>query len=532
MHRNGSVAVTILLASELSTPEFGLELSEIKTRLHAGDPALRVAVVPALRQRFEQLIPAAVEGGASRIVLGLETGDYPTATLQLEARKAGLDPLGIEIVNFGAYPVGKQPHPDAARWVVAVLSGAIAKVRAFSGSRPENFGPVLPKQLSRRALFSLPVLEYRAMPSIQRGSCRARDSCQQCVRACPHGALTISDGFVHLDKSTCTGCGICVTACPHEAVDLPGSSPAQLSAQVSALLGLVDSRAQPFGILFHCRHSAQTMERLVQDRALSMAPNWLPVQLPCVGMATASWLLAPIGLGAAVVGVLPCHSNGCPSDKSARVQEHVTVAQQLFWLLGETDERVMTLSTDGAGLAAALQELPALEPLQSTARLPDNPLSHGSRSSVLLSLAGNCEADSLPTLDHPAAAFGVVEVNDGCTLCGVCAAACPTQALLLEESSTTSTLTFDSTACVGCEQCLPACPEDGVINVRRVIELRRLAEGRSELRRDTYLRCESCGKPIAATAMSRRVAAMLGDEHAGTVNVITRYCIDCRGVLR
>jgi hypothetical protein len=83
MHSNGNVAVTILLARELSTPEFGLELSEIKTQLQASDPALRVAVVPALRRRFEQAIPAAAEGGASRIVLGLETGDYPTTTLQL-----------------------------------------------------------------------------------------------------------------------------------------------------------------------------------------------------------------------------------------------------------------------------------------------------------------------------------------------------------------------------------------------------------------------------------------------------------------
>jgi len=49
------------------------------------------------------------------------------------------------------------------------------------------------------------------------------------------------------------------------------------------------------------------------------------------------------------------------------------------------------------------------------------------------------EATRLPrglSLVHPHSPFGVIEVSDGCTGCGVCAEACPTGALVLERETT------------------------------------------------------------------------------------------------
>lgn len=61
-----------------------------------------------------------------------------------------------------------------------------------------------------------------------------------CVNACPEGALEVDQllGFIKLDSSKCTGCGLCAQACPFGAInfhkdfktpiicDLCGGSPA------------------------------------------------------------------------------------------------------------------------------------------------------------------------------------------------------------------------------------------------------------------------------------------------------------------
>jgi heterodisulfide reductase subunit A-like polyferredoxin len=45
-------------------------------------------------------------------------------------------------------------------------------------------------------------------------------SCGQCVDACQFGALSVSDGTVHVDPSLCMGCGVCTSVCPEHALSL------------------------------------------------------------------------------------------------------------------------------------------------------------------------------------------------------------------------------------------------------------------------------------------------------------------------
>ncbi|MBS3782949.1 MAG: 4Fe-4S binding protein, partial [Anaerolineae bacterium] len=42
--------------------------------------------------------------------------------------------------------------------------------------------------------------------------------CGACVKTCPVGAITLTDGKAHVDEKTCTGCGACLSVCPEEAV--------------------------------------------------------------------------------------------------------------------------------------------------------------------------------------------------------------------------------------------------------------------------------------------------------------------------
>ncbi|MBN1535406.1 MAG: 4Fe-4S binding protein [Anaerolineales bacterium] len=56
--------------------------------------------------------------------------------------------------------------------------------------------------------------------------------------------------------------------------------------------------------------------------------------------------------------------------------------------------------------------------------------------------------------------FASITISDGCTACGACANACPTQALCFEKDDHDANfkLTFTAGDCVGCETCVHVCP--------------------------------------------------------------------------
>jgi uncharacterized protein len=46
------------------------------------------------------------------------------------------------------------------------------------------------------------------------------DACGQCLKACIHGAISISEGAAGIDPERCVGCARCITACPHQAINI------------------------------------------------------------------------------------------------------------------------------------------------------------------------------------------------------------------------------------------------------------------------------------------------------------------------
>lgn len=47
------------------------------------------------------------------------------------------------------------------------------------------------------------------------------DKCQgsgECVKACPHGALVVTNGRAVVNHDNCDLDGLCIPACPHDAI--------------------------------------------------------------------------------------------------------------------------------------------------------------------------------------------------------------------------------------------------------------------------------------------------------------------------
>lgn len=498
----------------------GLDLDRVLERLRAQSGVEAHAMDGPCSAPERWLAPHAARH--TGFVLGLCQPPVDRPALRVRLRRAGLDPSAIEIV-------GLRGGGERAE---VLLAGAAARAAAFGGSRPENLRPVLHWQgeLSRRSLFTVPPVQYDVIPSIRREDCVAANGCRVCATACPHDALRPgADGEMSLDRTRCTGCGACVSACPRTAIDLPGASPRQVSAQVAALLATAPGDGQPRAILFTCARAAAAAERL-PDRADPCV--WLPVEVPCAGMVTPAWLLQTLGMGAAAVGVLPCAREDCRFGRPDVVHEGVAYCREVLGRLGEPPERIRLLAATGAGTPGTPRSgVPALPAGRGDgpAGAP-SPFRPAAAARALVALAAARAADAAPqAVAHPRSPFGVVEVARGCTACGACVHACPTGALSLERRPGRVALLFDPALCVGCGGCTPSCPER-VMTVRKLTDVVRLARPPETVHEDGEARCQACGGPIASREMLRRIGALLGESRVTAA--ISRLCLGCRAASR
>ncbi len=531
--RDALAVTAVLLCQGLQTAGKGLDVEELRRWLEKADPGVRVILTPDLCHKPGELQRVAAFG-AQHVVLGLCSLDYDESEVQSQARQAGLDPHGIEAVDLGEFcdrPGGGSNGMEIAK---LLLVAAVAKAGAYPGSSPENIKPyILPltQKVSRRALFTLPPIRHRVVPSINGRRCIANAGCALCVKACPRDALERDMGKMRLNKSRCEGCGLCMTACTSEAIHFPGNASAQFEAQINALLETDSVALKERRILFTCQLGVQADAKTGRDSSVA-SDCWLPVQVPCVGMVPVSLILQCLARGAVAVGVASCEA-GCTFNQDETIRGRIDYCRDLLRLLGGSPDRVQLVS---AGDRPS-QEQPSTDLEIGRAR------GRGAEVSLQSMVGPKATVDALgrllmeygasPTfsLEHSHSPLGVVSVEpQNCTGCDLCAGVCPTSALQFERGDADLMLTFDASLCTACGQCAAVCPETTteVIRVHRVTDLACLNQQRVTLYKDTDTLCEVCGVPVAPHNMVQRVVALLGEEHSALTDQLTRFCPSCR----
>jgi ferredoxin len=272
---------------------------------------------------------------------------------------------------------------------------------------------------------------------------------------------------------------------------------------------MLDAADGPIGVAFVCQRRSHYVT----------ASDWFEIELPCTGMVPATWPLAALLLGAGGAAIVSCSANGCDLGHDERVSDSIALAKALLASAGVDSARV----SGHPGLVS--------EPLAEGTGLHDPFGVHGP-AEVVLALEGASSAAQPISAKGPAARLGVVEIDTSvCTLCLACTETCPTGALAHDRSNGQVAVTFDASSCTACAQCVPVCPEleRGAIRLRHRVDSAQLAAGRRSLAESTTMHCESCGQPIASTAMLNRIGSILGEEHAATVRYLKRRCMDCRG---
>ena len=464
----------------------GLDVNVVREHLVHEDPRLDVGVASTPCADASRWLPRRTHP-SERFVLAVCHRATDHGVLEAALCEAGGDPRAVIAVVLTDPAISVHAQARA----LLLLDGAIARVRAHTPTRPENLRPVRRREgaLDRRAFLSVPRLRYETIAAIRGADCVAPEGCAACVVACPHRALRAVPGApMAVEAALCTGCGACVSACPEDAIDLPGSSARQIDAQVRTLLS-ASAPVGARGIEFVCERTTAARAGRAGDGGGDI--TWLPVEVPCVGMVSAGWLLAGVAMGAAATAARACDEEGCRVGPSDVVGGRMEYCGEFLRQVGRSA---------GVGAAAAS--------LRGGAR---------GAAAAVLALAGGTRV----SVAHRASPLGVVDVVGGCTGCGACVQGCIGRALALDDDA----LTFDACRCLGCGECRAVCPEQA-LSVARVTDVARLASGRVVAHRVRRASCRACGAPVAPAAMLERIATLLRDDPV--VATVARYCTTCR----
>ena len=119
----------VLLCEDLDTLGDGIDLRQVHEWLQLSAPAVRVQIVAGLERAPAEMANLVTATGATRLVLGLCSREYSRAALQRQTRNAGLDPLGVEVVNLGAHAALARTRDLATDRAKILLAARVARAR-------------------------------------------------------------------------------------------------------------------------------------------------------------------------------------------------------------------------------------------------------------------------------------------------------------------------------------------------------------------------------------------------------------------
>lgn len=330
-------------------------------------------------------------------------------------------------------------------------------------------------------------------------------------------------------------CAACGGLCPVEAIR-PGKPPFFDEAQcVNCLACLVEcptgafSASDEFQAALTCaaRSEASVLELIcgqnpVLDSGYPEAELGLVFRRCLAGLGKAAYLgLISMGVEAVAVRVDACEQ--CPLGAlESRIEAQCEQANHLLAAAGMSGQILLTVEArpTKAGVERRLWDVhnPPLSRRDlfrfasqqgkvAAARALSNdhaaqerrPGREHLRTAVALTGLLKPDAQAERILEN--SGFGSVTVTDECTVCGSCARACPTEALLLTSSDESSfELSFKPASCIACEICTHVCSPEA-ITVNRAPRLGDIfnQEGEQIVVYSVKLaHCERCRTPIAA----------------------------------
>ncbi|MFW6045359.1 MAG: hydrogenase iron-sulfur subunit [Natronomonas sp.] len=391
----------------------------------------------------------------------------------------------------------------------------------------------------------------------------SQPGCNDCVEVCPHDAVERSAiDEVTFDEVACQNCGACTSSCPTGATRLHEPSNERICREVEALLdeddgswllgGGTEGIEKPV-IAFVCSEYAADRLRAYGRQAargndITYSPI-LPVDVTCTDTVGEAHVMHAIAAGADGVAIVGC-GNDCLHAGPAPKVELVERLNRATSDLG-LGERVGFFSPERANPETFVEEISSF--VEQTLEKSPVPVGKHEATGGIDVDRPNPEFDShgltlesvRVILEHVdphrdiiqgLKDFGVMNVDDSCTLTPTCTNLCPTDAI---RRTTEGKLQFSHELCVNCGVCEAGCPETS-ITMKSGLDLTMLPENRDgdpwmTVHEDEMVECVRCGKPFASAASTEKIEREVGDLVEGIAptaeHSVFEYCGDCRSSL-
>jgi ferredoxin len=397
---------------------------------------------------------------------------------------------------------------------------------------PGYYAPMGDAQALQDALAELPEMvgEFEKPrffvynPSICAHGASGLTGCNNCLEACPTGAIAPAGDKIQVNPYLCQGAGSCAAACPTGAIGYAYPRAGDLLESVRRILQTYRQYEGEVPVLLF--HDAEAGAQAVAQIADHMPERVLPIQVEEAGSLGMDVWLAAIAYGASAVGVVVTAST--PDSVRQTLDAQLEYARTILAGLGHGSERLVLHQAD-EGLAEALHALAVLPELpaatfavmgdkRDTLRLAiDHLHDHALQPLERISLSGG-------------APFGQIRVDRGaCTLCMSCVNVCPASALI--DGKDTPRLSIIEWNCVQCGLCESACPERAITLEARLVFDREARMQARVLNEEQPFCCIVCGKPFITQSLMDRMQDKLKDHWMYQNDQARRrmhMCGDCR----
>ena len=327
--------------------------------------------------------------------------------------------------------------------------------------------------------------------------------CTRCLDTCPTQAIRSLGERIEVDPYLCQGGGVCATACPTGAITYAYPQVNDLLDDLRRALHRYHAAGgrQPI-ILFHDR--GRGGEQL-QDLAPGLPENLIPVAVEEVGSVGIDAWLSILAYGAHQV-LLFIHED-VTASVVGEMRRQADLAAGILAGMGYPEQVIMICTAQSRAIHAALGHAPgeALAPAAGFAAFKEK------RTTIRLAVDHLYEHAPTPQQRAPlpaGAPFGEVRVDrEACTLCMGCVSVCPASAL--RDGGGSPALQFIEGNCVQCGLCAAACPEDAITLEPQFCYDADLRIRPRTLNEERPFECVSCGKPFSTTRMIERMREKL-----------------------